>query len=184
MQNLLYNTMSFSDVWSSATSFVSDYNNNEINTTITDEEATLLYYLLYARFGNSPIANSDVNQFKYKVWSIIWQYGPIWSKKLDVQDKIRTLTDEEIQQGTLGIFNHAFNPEQAPGTTQETILNFINEQNTSKMKKSKLSAYLDLYNAIAEDVTEEFIARFYDLFKQFVSPEKRLLYVEDIDDES
>lgn len=84
-----YDTKLFTEIWDEASEFVQDYNSVGIPTTITDAQATTLYYLLYARYGNSPIANYDENQFKYKVFSIIFQYGPTWSKRMSVQETLR-----------------------------------------------------------------------------------------------
>lgn len=74
-----YSTEKFTDVWDNAAEFVSDYKSSglyDTNNKISDTSATTLYYLLYARYGNSPLANRDITQFQYKVFSIIFQYGP------------------------------------------------------------------------------------------------------------
>ena len=98
-----YSTMKFTDVWDNSAEFVSDYKSSGLyvsNNKISDESATALFYLLYARYGNSPMANRDVNQFQYKIFSVIFQYGPTWEKELDVQSKVRALTDEQIRLGS------------------------------------------------------------------------------------
>ena len=71
-----YDTKLMTEVWSQASEFLTDYQNAGIPTTISNQNATTLYYLLYARYGNTPIANYDENQWKYKMFSIIFQYGP------------------------------------------------------------------------------------------------------------
>ena len=71
-----YDTKLMTEVWSSASDFLTDYQAAGIPTTISTANATTLYYLLYARYGNTPIANYDENQWKYKMFSIIFQYGP------------------------------------------------------------------------------------------------------------
>lgn len=78
MSNMLpvYNTKLFTDIWEEATDFLADYAAVGIPTTISTQSATTLYYLLYARYGNNPIANWDEEQFKYKVFGIVFQYGP------------------------------------------------------------------------------------------------------------
>lgn len=91
-----YDTKLMTQVWDSATKFVYDYNHVGIPTTITDQNATTLYYLLYARYGNTPIANFDENQFKYKVFSVIFQYGPTWEKRLEVQGLLRQMSLDDM----------------------------------------------------------------------------------------
>ena len=86
-----YDTKLFTEVFDDAGTFVYYYTNIGIPTTISDANATTLYYLLYARYGNSPIANYDEEQFKYKIFSIIFQYGPTWEKRLDVQKTLRDM---------------------------------------------------------------------------------------------
>lgn len=92
----MYSTKTFTDIYENVSSFLLDYNGIGIPTTITSQNATTLYYLLYARYGNSPISNLDETQFKYKLFSIIWQYGPTWEKRLSVQDVLRNLTVNDL----------------------------------------------------------------------------------------
>ena len=106
--------------------------------------AKTLYYLLYARYGNSHIANRDINQFKYKVFSIIYQYAPSWSKIIEIQEKLRGLTEEDILKGSEAIYNSAMNPSTAPATDVRTPLGYINSQNSTLYNKSKMDAYTQL----------------------------------------
>lgn len=173
-----YRTRKLTDVWSKHEDFIAEYNAAAIPTTITDTSATTLYYLLYARYGNSTILSSDENQFKYKLWSIIFQYGPTWEKRLDVQSKLRNLTDTELEQGTKMIYNHSYNPSSAPSTSTLDELTTINEQNTQSQKRNKLNSYAILMELLKTDVTEEFIGKFKKLFLVVVEPEEPLWYVE------
>lgn len=67
------------------------------------------YYLLYAKYGNSPIGTTDKEQFKYKIFSVIFEYGPSWKQKLNIQQYLQNLdiTSEEILKGTQSIYNSA-----------------------------------------------------------------------------
>lgn len=71
-----YETKTFCDVWDEADAFKDDLADSPFAGVLTSTNQTLLYYLLYAKYGNSPIANRDENQFKYKVFGTIFQYGP------------------------------------------------------------------------------------------------------------
>lgn len=178
-QNLYgnYRNRKFTDIWNEAEVFLEEYNSNGITPTISDDSATLLYYLLYARYGNSTIASSDENQFKYKVFSTIFMYGPTWEKRLEIQKGIRDLTLEEVQKGGKAIYNTALNPNQSPTTTSLEELKYINQQNTSNFVKSQVDAYAILIGLLETDVTEEFIGEFKKLFLTVVSPELPLWYV-------
>ena len=172
-----YSTALFTDVWADKESFLADYSNLGIPTTISIDNAATLYYLLYAKYGNNPIANRDEEQFKYKVFSIVFQYGPTWEKRLSIQDKLREIKDEDLIIGGKAIYNAALNPSTAPSTGSLDELTYINSQNTTNYKKSKMDAYAQLWELLKTDVTGDFINKFKVCFKQFVAPEKPLIYV-------
>lgn len=184
-QNLYgnYRNKKFTDIWSGQESFYADYTSNGITVTISETTVTLLYYLLYARYGNSTIASSDETQFKYKVFSTIFMYGPTWEKRLELQKEIRALKIEEVQKGGKAIYNTALNPNQSPTTTSLEELKYINSQNTSNFVKSTPEAYAIIIDLLETDVTEEFIGRFKKLFLTVVSPELPLWYVTNENDE-
>ena len=66
-----FRTRKFSDIYDKVEKFLDGYENSGIPKVLSDENLTTLFYLLYARYGNSNIASSDENQFKYKVYSTI-----------------------------------------------------------------------------------------------------------------
>ncbi len=158
-----YNTKLFTDIYETVNDFCYDYQHVGIPTTISVDNAMTLYYLLYAKYGNSPIANFDETQFKYKLFSIVFMYGPTWEKKLDIQATLRGLTEDQIKTGTAraisntgtvgttgsntyndlkstdsgaDIHNHAYNPATDPATTDTLELNYINEQHVDKFGKT------------------------------------------------
>ena len=174
-----YSTKLFTEVWSSADAFLADYHSygEGIPNKITDQSAKVLFYLLYSRYGNSPIANYDITQFKMKVFSIIWQYGPTWERRLEIQDRLRGLTEPELLKGSKQIYNHAMNPSCDPSTSSLTELDYINDQNTANYQRGILEAYSSLWEIMRVDVTEEFIKKFLVCFKRFVKPEETWIYV-------
>lgn len=182
-----YSTNIFTDIYDNVEDFVSDYKNNGIPyqytvgsttvQTLTDTNVQALYYLLYARYGNSPLANRDITQFKYKLFSIIFQYGPAWQKELEVQRKIMNLSEDDIRLGSKAIYNQALNPQTEPSTAALSELTYINQQNTTNYKKSPLEGYAILMELLKKDVTEEFINKFGRCFKKFVSNERPIIYV-------
>lgn len=181
-----YSTMLFTDVWNSADEFVSDYKASglyDTNNKISDTSATNLFYLLYARYGNSPLANRDTTQFQYKVFSLIFQYGPKWEKDLDIQTKVRALTDDQIRLGSKAIYNQALNPQTTPSTAALEELTYINQQNTTNYRKSPLEGYAMLEELLRDDITKTFIDKFNICFKKFVSSERPIIYVSEEDED-
>lgn len=181
-----YSTMLFTDVWDNDADFIADYKESALydaHNCISDAAALRLFWLLFARYGNSPLANRDIHQFQYKVFSIIFQYGPNWEKELDVQYRLRALSEDDIRLGSKAIYNQALNPSTAPSTSSLEELNYINQQNTTNYKKSPLEGYAVLVDLLKDDITKIFIDKFGICFKKFVSSERPLLYVtEDEDD--
>ena len=175
-----YRTRTFANIFTTLEDFKEDFITNGIPTTLSDTNLTTLYYLLYARYGNSSIASSDETQFKYKLFSTIFMYGPAWQKRLDIQKQLMELSDDEIVKGTTAIHNAALNPSSAPSTQTLEELNYINSQNTTKYKKSKIEGLATLYALIETDVTEEFIGKFKNLFITIVEPELPLWYEGDM----
>ena len=182
----MYETKTFAELFDDYDDFKTEYTVTQKFPMVIGADDTsgvsnlqILYYLLYSKFGNSPIANYDENQFKTKLGAVIWQYGPAWEKRLDIQTQIRELTADDLLQGAKAIHNHAFNPSTEPSTLSPGELNYINEQNTTQYKKTKMDAYGQLWSLIATDVTEEFLARFKPLFKTFVKPGTYLYESED-----
>lgn len=172
----MYNTKIMTQIWNSPEAFVEDLNDSFASESITNNSKVILANLMYAKYGNSPIANNDEYQFKAKVYSVVFRFGPSWEKKLELQKKLRNLTDEELLVGSKSITNHAYNPSTIPSTSALEELTEINEQNANITKRSKLESYALLYTLIENDVTTEFINRFSECFKQFVMPECTILY--------
>ncbi len=175
-----YTTKTFSEVFidpegikDSSTVFIEEYTDNGV---INDESLKVLFRLLYARYGNNPIANMDENQFKAKIYSNIYMYGGTWEKRVEIQKLIRELTEEQIMAGTSTVYNHAYNP--GTETTEEDLkqLKNINDQNTTNYTRSKLDGYERYLELLKTDVTKSFIDRFAPLFTVVVKPNKPLYY--------
>ena len=194
----MYNTKRFTQIWDNVEDFATDYKASpfydaefdstthaltNIHNSLTDVNVNILFYALYARYANNPIANLDENQFKYKVYLTIFQYGPNWQKELDVQDRLRSLSEDDIASGQFAIYNQAANDATAPSTASLTELQYINNQSTSRLKKAKLNAYNDLLLLLKTDVTKKFIDRFEPLFKKFLYEPIPTLYVTPVDDD-
>ena len=97
------------------------------------------------------------------------------------------------------INNHAYNPSTAPSTQSTSELDYIDQQNVAKgtdtrtisgsdskttgqvVTKSKMDAYAQLWDLVATDVTNDYIAKFRKCFKQFISPERNMVYVTEED---
>lgn len=151
---------------------------------MTDTQLKTMYWILYARYGNSHLINMDETQSRYQFYTKIFQYAPAWQRELDVQKSIRQMSESDIMAGSRTIVNHAYNPSSAPSTASQTELSTIDDQNTQRYYKAKIDAYGQLIALIKKDVTQEFLDRFKDLFLRIVEPYAPLWYetVEEDDD--
>ena len=92
--------------------------------------------------------------------------------------------NSEIYKGSKAIYNHAFNPETTPATDDLTEINYINDQNTSNYKKSKLEGLAILLDSLRDDVTSSYIDKFRKMFRQVVFLLPHAIYVTEEEDES
>lgn len=179
-QNLLgnYYNRTFSQIFPEPSMFESAYLTSGLYDSANSiEKITLLYYLLYAKYGNSVIASYDENRFMYELFSIIFMYGPTWETKLKIQEEMRgLLATGELLDGGTNINNHSYNPSTAPNTDAFDPLTTINDQTANRRKKSKMEAYGSLLANLKTDITKEFIDRFAKLFLVIVEPNEPLWY--------
>lgn len=192
-----YTTMLFSNIWESAADFKTDFAASPFNGCISSVEGTpteanpivphdnvsRTFYLLFAKYGNNPIANLDITQFKMKIFSLMFMFGPTWEKRLELQERLRALGESDLLAGSKAIYNTAVNPSTAPVTTTLEELAYINGQNTTNHKRSKMEAYGQLWELLDNDVTNDYLTKFKVCFKQFVAPERPLLYITNEDEE-
>lgn len=170
-----YRTRTFTDIFPDEADFLLENQNNPLHV-MSQDDARVIYYLLYARYGNNSIASSDENRFIYQLFSIIFQYGPTWAKRLEIQKKIREIPDEELIIGSKAIHNHSFNPDSGPSTATLEELLTIDAQNTTTYKKSKMEGYSLLSVLLETDVSAEFLDKFKRLFITVVEPQEPLWY--------
>ena len=180
-------TLTFSQIWKNYTAFKTDYDAlivgfGENTSPVLATSLQTIFYLLFAKYGNNPIANSDIDQFKMKVVSIIYAYGPTWEKKQTIQKTLRGLTEAELLLGAKQIYNHALNPSSAPSTTALTELEYINDQNTANNQKSKMEAYSILWGLLHSEITKDFIDKFKKCFAVFVDKMRTAFYIVNDDD--
>lgn len=175
-----YRTRTFAEIFDTDDKFLTEYRESRLSTdALTDDEIRTIFFLLYSKYANSHILSSDENRFKYCIYTTIFSYGPTWAKRLQIQKKLRELSEDEIREGTRGTFNHALHPETEPSTVDTEELVYVNEQNVQKYKRSKLEGYAMLWSLLDTDVTTEFIHQFDKFFIQVLLPEGPLYYEEE-----
>lgn len=137
---------------------------------------TTLYYLLWARYASSHIRSDYPQQWKMKIMMTVFEYGPTWSKRLEIQEKVRNMSDEDIQKGSITTYNTAMNPDSAPTTETWASLDGINSQNKNLYQRGKLDSYAYIDQILKTDVTREFVEKFKKFFDIMASPGIKLDY--------
>lgn len=183
-----YATKTFTQVFPSYDDFKSDYDDliplvSGGITPLLADNIKATYYLLYARYGNTPIVNFDETQFKMKLMAVIVTYGPVWEKKKAIQKSLRDLTEADLLQGAKQIYNHAFNPSTEPTTQELEELTHINDQNVTNNKKAKMEAYSILWANLHVDATDEYLNKFKNCFSRFVGNQFPIIYVDEEDED-
>ena len=179
-----YSTKTFTQVYGSYEAFKVDYDaliklvSGGVEP-LSEDNVQATFYLLYARYGNTPIVNYDETQFKMKLMSNIATYGPVWEKKKAIQVSLRNLSEDELLQGAKQIYNHAYNPSTEPKTQELEELTHINDQNVTNNKKSKMEAYSILWANLHVDATDEYLNKFKNCFSRFVGDQCPIIYCEE-----
>lgn len=171
-----YRGRTFSEIFESPSELEQEWSATPFAAAVETLPITLIHLLLYGRYGNSTVAASDENRFKYQLFSMIFQYAPTWQKELTIQKEIRALNIEEFRKGATNIVNNAANPSTAPTTQTLEELPYINQQNVSKTNRSIADGYALMLSLLKDDVTETFLRRFEKLFLTIVEPERPLWY--------
>ena len=158
---------------------------------LIDDKIDTVYLLLRAQYGETPHSFTSDRMFKDNVMAIIYEYGPTWSKRVDIQERLRNLTEDEIRTGGTTMNNYAKNPstpvvqmnpedESTPivsGTLTNKELGYLTDQNTNLTLKSIMSGYSNLLELLETDVTKPFIDRFNKLFCFCVADQQQPMYI-------
>lgn len=186
----VFDNVTFSELYPTQEEFVNQYKvvgfpqEYEGGTYVSDDDLKLIWLLLIGRFADSVIKPYNTyGAFQVRFMSRVWQHAPAWKKNLEIQNKLRSMSLEEgspIYEGGRALYNSAVNPSTQPGTGTNEELNFINNQNVTKHKKSKLEGLAMLSDILKNDVTEQFLRRFDDLFKTIVYTGRTLIYETEI----
>ena len=170
----LFDTKLFSEIWEDADKFLTDYKAYETNINnlnkVDDQYAKLTWQLIASKYANTPIRSNSESQFKLSVFGIMFSEAPTFVKKLDIQKKVRDLTDAELAAGETSIANAADNPDEEPTTSTMDELKYINRQNVVKQKRSKIQGLAMQSAMLEEDLSETYVRKFASLFKRVYMP--------------
>ena len=171
-------TRTFAEIYPTFDDFKTAYDANPFATAtnISASSVQNIYYLLLSNYGNSSICSSDEYRFELKLFSIIYQYGPVYIEKKSLQGHILDTPWDGFKVGGKVIYNNALNPNVAPTTNTLTELPFINNQNTNNYVKSDAESIQIKWELLDDKLETEFLAKFKSLFLKIVNPTVPLWY--------
>ncbi len=167
-------TMTFSEYYDSIDTFKAKYNELPSNMKLlTDAQVGLVYCLLLGEYANSRFANLSIDQANMRIFTTLYSYGPAYFKKKEIQTAITNLDLTRdldiILAGTTAIYNSAANDGGLPTTQTSEELGFVDSQNTTKYRRSKLEGYANYYELISNDPTKDFLAKFKSIFAKYIT---------------
>ena len=179
----LYDRKLFNEIFPDANEFLSDYKDYESAidnlNAVEDKYVVLTWQLISSKFGNTPIRSDSEDQFKLSVFSVMFSEAPSFVTRLTVQGKIRNLTEAELIEGETAIANAARNPATAPTTQSMDEFPYIDNQNVTKQKRSKLQAYALQLGLLENDLSETYIRKFEPLFARVII-DAEYIYTEEV----
>lgn len=171
-------TRTFSEIFPTFDDFKAAYDANPFATAtnISDSSVRNIYYLLLSNYGNSSICSSDEYRFEIKLFSLIYQYGPVYIERKSLQGHILDAPWDGFKTGGKVIYNNALNPNVAPSTNTLTELPYINNQNTNTYIKSDAESIQIKWELLDDKLETEFLAKFKSLFLKIVNPTVPMWY--------
>lgn len=174
-----YSRFTFKDIFPDVDTFV-DYVSNAgpLQDEINDEDLLAqFYYMMWAKYGNCPIAKSDSEQWGLDLIFTMNAYLPTFVKKEEIQKELRTLTVDDVREGFKNIYNKAYNPSTTPSTGTDEELPYVNEQNVNKTKKNVVDSLSSLWEMLHTNLWEDLMRKFQKLFSKIVSPANNVIYI-------
>lgn len=171
-------TMTFSEVYPNYEGFLADYNLFDLKSIPFKNTDFLkkIYLILMGEYSSSAIMNVSVDLFKIRLFTLIMANGPQYERELEIQAKLLSMEDSEIQISAKSIYNTSFNPSQKPTTGSLEELGTVNQQNVTNHVRSKLDAWNYLGKLLDADLTRRFIRKFSPLFVVMLKTNNPLYY--------
>lgn len=170
----LNSTEIFSNIFPTYTDFQAAYNELPDDMKVCTK-LEMLYTLLIARYANSTISGLDLDQWKLRLFTVVYTNAPYWEKTIEIMKDIRSMNLDDIVTGTKTMTNVAMNPGDEI-SDMDAEISTINQQNTVKFTKDKTKAYYEYLMLLGKDYTEEFLDKFKPLFISIVNPQFGLWY--------
>jgi hypothetical protein len=166
-------TTKFCEYYDSFDTFKAKYDELPSSLKVVDySQLEIIYWLLMGQYANSDFANLSIGMANQRVFNTIYQYAPIYFKKRSITDAILALNmdSDDVLGGTTAIYNSAANDGSLPTTQTTSEIGYVDSQNVTKYKRTKLEGYSNYYDLLNNDATKDFISKFKPLFAKYIFP--------------
>lgn len=143
--------------------------------TISQEEIRNMYYQLVSEYMVSHFAFIEPLQIDLQVAKTIYNYYPNLKKKLDLQDQILKMTEEDLADGNTAINSSMSNPDTDEISPSDATLPYTASKSIQTRKYSKPDRYTRQYNLIVDGLYDLYIKRFKSLFLTLIVGTNNLL---------
>lgn len=164
------NFETFSDVWQSSPFYMD---------SITEEELKHIYFHILGEYMTSHYKYINTLQQDLQTMNIIHDYYPNLKKRIELQEKILSLTIEEMGKGGTQITAGMQNNDTDTVSATEEDMPFISRKTTQTNKLSTPQALTKQYNMIVDGLWDAFIKRFSSLFIMLIIGTDELFYMDD-----
>jgi hypothetical protein len=179
MMTKTYATRTFSDIYPDEYTFISDLN-EAINFTMSDEEKSDLFWMIYSKYGDSNVRYTNEYLFKAALFKrYVNVYYPTLLAILREQKKLRETPDDEFAKAGKMVVNiGAHNTADVSTDTTEGIEQ-LDTQQISNSQRGLMSVIADRLSVLKAGMEEQFLKRLNPLFIQIIAPQWDLLYGHD-----
>lgn len=158
-------TKTFYEQYPNADKFVEMWNASPFNIeAMSQQEIENLYYQLVSEYMMSHFAFIEPLQIDLQVAKTIYNYYPNLQKKLQLQQQIIQMTDQDLQDGNIAINSSMSNPDTDEISPSDASLPYTSQKSLQTRKYSKPDRYTRQYNLLVDGLYDVFIKRFKPLF--------------------
>lgn len=147
---------------------------NQINSYDYQKTDAFFYTLLFEQYANTEILYDTIEAFKRHFASTYRNVRNRYINRQKIVQLINSITPDELTEQETMINIASFNNSSILDDPLNKINPYVDAQNATKTKTSKLSRYVEYLNALPDNFVFEFILEFQHHFKTVHTPTEYL----------
>jgi len=159
--------------------FVAMFSASPMALQIATGEIEALYIKMVAEFMHSTFTFIDPLQQDLQTMRRISEYYPNLAKRLAIQDRILTMSIDDISKGGIAVRSEMVQPDTDTVDPASADLPFVSSKALSANTLSEIQALQRQYTMIVDGLWQDFLNKCKDLFIMFVIGTDQLLGMDD-----